>query len=133
VGPKRVAIGNFDTFERGTMNFDACSDVIKPTKVFKLPPTILMTRMQCEAKIRELERQYKLSLSMQSIRALRNTGANGPSRIRLLRLEIAEIERETKIAAELGELLDYCETLRKLSASRTVKSSVATEARFLEQ
>jgi len=86
VGPKRVAISNFDTFERKTMDFDACSDVIKPRKVFNLPPVILMTRMQCEAKIRERERQYKVSLTMQSIRALRNAGANGPSRIRLFAL-----------------------------------------------
>jgi hypothetical protein len=41
---KRVAVGNFDTFERETLNFDACSNHFKPKKVFKLPPIIVMAR-----------------------------------------------------------------------------------------
>jgi len=128
---KRVPIGNFDTFERETINFDACSNHFKPRKVFKLPPVIVMTRPQSESKIRELERQYKVSLSMQAIRALRNAKANNPSKNRALRMEIAENEREMQIADELEELIEYCETLRTVSTSRTVRGALAIEARLL--
>jgi len=130
---KRKAPGNFDTFERKTMDFASVSEHFAPTKTFNLPPAISMTRLQCEEKIRALQMQYRLNLSMQSIRAMRNTAASGPSRIKMLRLEIAELEREVAISSEIEELLDYCDTLRKLCGCRTVKSGLAIEARLLGQ
>jgi len=132
-GQGPVPVPNFDTFERKTMDFEACSNHLKPTKHFNLPPAIVMTKMQCEQKIRELERQYKMSLSRQAILQMRNAVANGPARIRLLQLEIAEIEREVAIGKEIEELLQYCDTLRKLAGSRTVMRATASEARLLGQ
>jgi hypothetical protein len=48
-------------------------------------------------------------------------------------MEIAENEREMQIAEELEELIEYCENLRTVSTSRTVKSALAIEARLLGQ
>jgi hypothetical protein len=127
---KRVALGNFDTFKRKTMNHDDCAQHFKPKRNFNLPPIIVSTRAQTEETIRGLERQYKVPLNMQAIRAIRSSKSNGPAKIRLLKMEIAETEREIQIAEELEELLEYCENMRKVSTSRTVKNALAMEARF---
>lgn len=127
---KRVAPSNFDTFQRQTLNHDHCKEHFKPKRSFNLPPLIISTRSQAEATIRNLERQYKQSLSMQSIRALRSVKANGPAKKRLLQMEMDEIQREIEIAEEIEELLVYVENLRKVGNSRTVKSALAMKARF---
>jgi len=132
-GLKRKSSGNFTTFERETLDFDACSELMAPRKTFKLPPVVVVTKMQSEHRIRGLERQYKMSLSRQAVLALRNAAANGPSRIKMLNMEAAEIRREMAIAIECEELLDFCDASRQLAGSRMVKKALATEARLLGQ
>jgi len=127
---KRVAPGNFDTFQRQTLSHNDCKQHFKPKGNFNLPPLIVSTRAQTEETIRDLERQYKVPLSMQSIRGHRSVKANGPAKIRMLKMEIADTQREIQVAEELEELLEYCENMRKVATSRAVKSALAMEARF---
>lgn len=114
----------FGTFKRQTMSFEAVSNLVAPTKTPQLPPAIVMTRVQCEDKIRELEATFQVGLSRPEILSMRSAVATSRGFIKKLKMQIAEREAEATVGEQLEEVFQYCDTLRQLAASRAVKRAV---------
>lgn len=120
----RSARNVFAASQRQTVNAEQVSDHIAPTNMPNLPPVIILTRAQCEEKVRELEAIFKVGLSRPEILAMRSAVATAKGYIKKLRLQIAEREAEAKVGEQLEEVFQYCDTLRQLAASRAVKRAV---------
>lgn len=93
----RSARNVFGASQRQTVNAEQVSDHIASTNMPNLPPVIILTRAQCEEKVRELESIFKVGLSRPEILAMRSAVATAKGYIKKLRLQIAERETETRI------------------------------------